>query len=94
MDFVQWDAAICRAFALTLRNLRYQAGISQENLALEAGINRGYMSGLEQGRHAPTVVMICRILPVLRITFTEFAVEFERCKRNALQEKLGSNGRT
>jgi transcriptional regulator with XRE-family HTH domain len=73
------DWAIRRAFALTLRNLRYQTGISQEILALNAGINRGYMSGLEQGRHAPTLVMLCRLLPYLQVSFTEFAVEFERC---------------
>jgi len=81
MDTIQWDAAIRRAFALTLRNLRYQAGISQETLALQAGINRGYMNGMENGRHAPTLVMVSRLLSVLRVTFTEFAVEFERCQR-------------
>ena len=72
---------IRRAFALTLWNLRHKAGIAQETLALEAGINRGYMSGLERGRHAPTLVMICRLLPHLRVTFTGFAEEFERCLR-------------
>jgi transcriptional regulator with XRE-family HTH domain len=73
------DWVIRRALALTLQNLRRQAGISQEILALEAGINRGYMSGLERGHHAPTLVMIYRLLPYLRVSFTSFAMEFERC---------------
>jgi transcriptional regulator with XRE-family HTH domain len=72
------DWMIRRAFALTVQNLRHQVGIAQETLALDAGINRGYMSGLEQGRHAPTLVIICRMLPYLRVSFTGFAVEFER----------------
>lgn len=79
---------IRRAFALTLQNLRHQAGMAQETLALEAGINRGYMSGLEQGRHAPTLVMICRLLPVLRVTFTGFALEFERCLKHVRKHPI------
>ena len=76
------DWVIRRAFALTLRNLRHRVDIAQETLALEAGINRGYMSGLERGLHAPTLVMVCRLLPPLRATFTDFALEFERCLRH------------
>ena len=37
------------AFAANLRRLRHAKGISQEDLAHEAGINRSYMSKLEKG---------------------------------------------
>jgi transcriptional regulator with XRE-family HTH domain len=37
------------AFAANLRRLRHERGISQEDLAYEAGINRSYMSKLEKG---------------------------------------------
>lgn len=87
MDQESEDWLIRRAFSLTLQNLRHKAGIAQEALALEAGINRGYMSGLEQGRHAPTLVMICRLLAPLGVTFTGFALEFERCLRHVHKKK-------
>jgi transcriptional regulator with XRE-family HTH domain len=83
------DWVIRRAFAMALQNLRYQVGIAQETLALEAGINRGYMNGMEQGRHAPTLVMIFRMLPHLQVSFTGFAMEFERCLRQVQREKQG-----
>ena len=67
-----------RAFADTMRILRARVGISQETLALKAGVDRGYMGGLERERHTPTLEKIYQMLPVLGITFVEFAVEFDR----------------
>lgn len=43
MDFRQ-------VFASNLRRLRQEKGLSQEELAYEAGVNRTYMSKLEQGQ--------------------------------------------
>jgi transcriptional regulator with XRE-family HTH domain len=77
---------IRRALTLALQNLRRKAGIAQETLALEAGINRGYLGEIERGRHSPTLPIICRMLPHLRVTFTGFAREFERCLER-VQEK-------
>lgn len=37
------------AFGDALRELRKERGISQEGLALKAGINRGYYGGIERG---------------------------------------------
>jgi transcriptional regulator with XRE-family HTH domain len=67
-----------RAFADTVRILRARTGISQEKLALQAGLDRGYMGGLEREKHTPTLESIYRLLPVLGISFAEFAAEFER----------------
>jgi transcriptional regulator with XRE-family HTH domain len=39
-----------QAFAANLRRLRYAKGISQEDLAYEADVNRTYLSKLEKGR--------------------------------------------
>jgi transcriptional regulator with XRE-family HTH domain len=41
------------AFAANLRRLRHAKGISQEELAYAAGINRSYMSKLEKGASYP-----------------------------------------
>jgi len=67
-----------RAFADTVRILRARTGISQEKLALQAGLDRGYMGGLEREKHTPTLESIYRLLPVLGVSFAEFAGEFER----------------
>ena len=67
-----------RAFADTVRILRTNRGISQENLAKLAGVDRGYMGSLEREMHTPTLESIYKLLPALGISFVEFASEFER----------------
>jgi transcriptional regulator with XRE-family HTH domain len=67
-----------RAFADTVRILRGRVGLSQEKLARQAGVDRGYMGGLEREKHTPTLESIFRLLPILDVTFVEFAKEFER----------------
>ena len=69
---------IGRAFAQTVRSLRREVGISQERLALGAGMNRAYVAGLERGLHTPTLYTMCRLLPGLHVTFIEFCRTFER----------------
>jgi transcriptional regulator with XRE-family HTH domain len=78
---------IRRALTLTLQNLRRKAGIAQETLALEAGINRGYLGEMERGHHSPTLLMICRMIPHLHVTFTGFAREFERCLQHVHEKE-------
>jgi transcriptional regulator with XRE-family HTH domain len=41
--------------AWNLRRLRVERGLSQENLAVDAGIDRTYVSRLERGLENPTV---------------------------------------
>ena len=67
-----------RAFGDTVRSLRRKAGIAQERLALDAGVDRAYMSALERGAHSPTLETIYKLLPHLGVTFPEFARAFER----------------
>lgn len=78
-----------RAFGMTVRSLRLRAGIAQEALALEAGVGRAYMSALERGLHNPTLEMVYRILPFLKVSLVEFAEEFERHLRRG--RKNGKN---
>lgn len=66
-----------RAFADTVRILRARKGISQEDLAQQSGVDRGYMGSLEREKHTPTLESIYKLLPVLGVSFIEFAAEFE-----------------
>jgi transcriptional regulator with XRE-family HTH domain len=53
------------AFAANVRRLRHAKGISQEDLAHEAGINRSYMSKLEKGASYPGLEIIAKLATVL-----------------------------
>jgi transcriptional regulator with XRE-family HTH domain len=55
------------AFAANLRRLRHAKGISQEDLAYEAGINRSYMSKLEKGASYPGLEIIAKLATVLQV---------------------------
>jgi transcriptional regulator with XRE-family HTH domain len=55
------------AFAANLRRIRHAKGISQEDLAHEAGINRSYMSKLEKGASYPGLEIIGKLATVLEV---------------------------
>lgn len=53
--------AVDRAFGEVLRNLRFQAGLSQERLGLDIGSGRTYISQLERGERGPTLRTVFRL---------------------------------
>ena len=61
--------------AWNLRRLRVAQGRSQEDLALEAEVDRSYMSRLERGRVNPTVGVLEQIAEALGAHISEFFVE-------------------
>jgi transcriptional regulator with XRE-family HTH domain len=58
------------AFAANLRHYRHARGISQEELAYAADINRTYISKLEKGISQPGLEIIGKIAEVLGIEAT------------------------
>lgn len=56
-----------RILAANLQRLRQQAGVSQEELAHRAKIDRTYVSALERERYAATVEVIERIAVALQV---------------------------
>lgn len=64
-----------------LRQARKEAGISQEELAFEAKIDRTYVSQLENGHKSPTVEVLFRICPVLGIAASDRIGEVERLQQ-------------
>lgn len=68
---------INNAFGKVLRNRRKEAGLSQEKLALEAGIERNYVSLIERGINQPTIGMLFKLAAVLRCTPSELVADTE-----------------
>jgi transcriptional regulator with XRE-family HTH domain len=56
------------AFGIVLRRLRVKAGISQEKLALEAEMQRNYISLIELGRNQPSLTSIFKLANALEIS--------------------------
>lgn len=59
------------AVARNLRRLRVARGVSQEALAVDAAIDRTYVSRLERGLENPTVAVLERIAKALDAEITE-----------------------
>jgi transcriptional regulator with XRE-family HTH domain len=53
------------AFGKVLRERRKLAGLTQEKLALEADIQRNYVSLIERGVHQPTINIIFKLATAL-----------------------------
>ena len=50
-----------------MRKFRGELGLSQEQLAFEAGLHRTYISGVERGIRNPTVTVLEQIAMALNI---------------------------
>lgn len=48
-----------------IRRARKERGLSQELLAVDAGVDRSYMGGIERGEHNLTVMSLLRIASAL-----------------------------
>jgi transcriptional regulator with XRE-family HTH domain len=57
---------------LRIKELRKAKGLSQEQLALKAEIDRTYMASVENGKRNVAIVNIEKILSALEISFTQF----------------------
>lgn len=60
-----------------LRRLRVAAGVSQERLAFDAGMDRSYVGGLERGEENPTIDLLERLAETLKCKLSEFVAEPE-----------------
>jgi transcriptional regulator with XRE-family HTH domain len=67
--------------AHNLRKLRVARGLSQESLAVDAEIDRTYVSRLERGLENPTVAVLERLANALESDIGEFFVAPKRGER-------------
>ena len=66
-----------RRVGINLRKFRLERGLSQEELALECGLHRTYISGVERGVRNPTVVVLEGIAKTLEIPTAHLLGEVE-----------------
>jgi transcriptional regulator with XRE-family HTH domain len=64
--------ALREIVAKNLRRLRQAKGLSQEELADRANINRNYVGMLEREQHAATIDMLEKLADVLDVDPIEF----------------------
>ena len=68
------------------RQLRERVGLSQEMLALNAGVDRTYVSGIERGVRNPSLKSMQRLAAELEITLDQVFV----LAREMAQRKIGA----
>lgn len=50
-----------------IRRIRRRQSLSQEALALEVGLDRTYIGGIERGERNVAIINLCRIARVLKV---------------------------
>lgn len=68
-------------FGAALRRLRLAAGLSQEQLGLEADVQRNFISLIELGQNQPTLSTIAKLARALGMKASELVAEAERPTR-------------
>lgn len=63
-----------------LRRFRKAAGLSQEELAHQARLDRTYVSGMERGIRNPTVLVLQDLASVLDIRAADLLIEQDEIK--------------
>lgn len=78
-----------RRVAWNLRRLRVDRGLSQENLAVDAGIDRGYVSGIETQTFNPTVDILDKLAQALAVDISELFAKSKGGETAPLPLKAG-----
>jgi transcriptional regulator with XRE-family HTH domain len=72
----------------SIRILRERAGISQEELAGRAGLDRTYVSGIERGRRNPSVKSLQRVADALDVGLDLLFVEARQLAEMAARKEV------
>lgn len=73
---------LARAFGRVLRERRLAAGLTQEKLALEAGVDRTFVSLLERGGRQPTLATLWRLAEALRVAPSDLIGAIEKAQKS------------
>ncbi len=64
-------------FSMVLRQLREERGLSQEQLAERADLNRSYLGEVERGRAVPSIVTVSKLAGALDIQLSSMIARCE-----------------
>lgn len=65
------------AFGFVIKNLRKKFGFSQEELSRKSGLDRTYISLIENGQRNPTLITIIKLSKSFGISNSDIIKEFE-----------------
>lgn len=74
-------------FGEVLRAARKQRGLSQEALALEAGVERNYISLIELGRNSPSMRILFKLCAVLDVAPSQLLARVEEQMRGGQKKR-------
>ena len=74
------------AFGRVLRERRLTAGLSQEQLALEADVDRTFVSLLERGGRQPTLSTLWRLAAALGVAPSELVSGVEKAQKGGRRQ--------
>ena len=66
------------AFGLALRTLRLDAEMSQEQLGLESGVQRNFISLIETGQNQPTISTVFKLAAALNVKPSKLVMMAEK----------------
>lgn len=66
------DEALLAAFASVLKDIRRDCGLSQEQMALRAGVDRTFVGKLESGRNQPSLAVLFKLAQASSVEPEEF----------------------
>jgi transcriptional regulator with XRE-family HTH domain len=69
---------ISLAFGKVLKELRVAAGLTQEQLGFEAGLERIYVSLLERGQRSPSLVVVLDLAKALGMGANDIVAKVEQ----------------
>ncbi|MBR0847259.1 helix-turn-helix transcriptional regulator [Bradyrhizobium diazoefficiens] len=72
------ETGIIHTVADAVRKARRGLGLSQEDLALEAGLDRTYVSQVERGTRNCTIVVLARLARALKTTPDQLLISQKR----------------
>jgi transcriptional regulator with XRE-family HTH domain len=72
-----------KAFGQALREIRTGKEISQEQLGLDAGFDRTYISLVERGINSPTIRTVVKLAGVLKVAPSKIVVRMEELMAGA-----------
>lgn len=61
--------------AWNLRRLRVERGLSQEALAVDAGLDRSFIGRLERGKENPSMMTLDKLSAALRVKLVDLVIE-------------------